>query len=94
MQIGAVVREAGPGETVVKPRGVAHAMWHAGDDPVRFFELITPGAFARYFDELEALLGVPGEPDLAALGELAGRYGLAMDVASIPRLMAEHRLAG
>ena len=94
VQIGDTVLEAGPGETVVKPRGVAHAVWNAGDEPARFLELITPGAFAGYFAELEPLLGGPGEPDVAALGALAGRYALAMDVASIHRLMAEHRLAG
>ena len=29
--IGDEVVEAGPGELVVKPRGIPHAFWHAGD---------------------------------------------------------------
>ena len=91
VQIGDRTLEAGPGETIVKPRGVAHAFWNAGDEPVRFLELITPGAFVSYFDELEPLLA-GGQPDPDALGDLAARYRLAMDVASVPRLMAEHEL--
>src|SRR6059058_5229647 len=34
VQIGDDVLEAGPGDTVVKPRGVAHAFWNPGDEPV------------------------------------------------------------
>src|SRR5947208_16838558 len=40
--IGDDVVEAGPGELVVKPRGIPHAFWNAGDETVRFLELISP----------------------------------------------------
>src|SRR3954471_17529637 len=36
VQIGNDVFEAGPGDTVVKPRGVAHALWNAGERARRF----------------------------------------------------------
>src|SRR4051794_29296893 len=36
VQIGDDVLEAGPGDTVVKPRGIAHAFWNPGDESVRF----------------------------------------------------------
>ena len=42
-QIGDQVVEAGPGELVVKPRGIPHAFWNAGDQDVRLLELISPG---------------------------------------------------
>src|SRR3954462_2731415 len=42
-QVGDEVVEAGPGELVVKPRGIAHAFWNPGDEPTRVLELISPG---------------------------------------------------
>jgi quercetin dioxygenase-like cupin family protein len=93
VQIGDDVLEAGPGDTVVKPRGIAHAFWNPGDEPVRFLEVITPAGFEGYFAELEPILGVPGPPDVAALGAVVARYALAMDMDSVPRLIAEHGLA-
>ena len=92
VQIGDEVIEAGPGDTVVKPRGVAHAFWNPGDEPLRFLELITPPGFEGYFADLEPVLAVPGPPDFAALGALVARYGLTMDMDSMPRLIAEHGL--
>ena len=92
VQIGDEVLAAGPGDTVVKPRGVAHAFWNPGDEPVRFLELITPPGFEHYFADLEPILEAQGAPDLAALGGLTARYGLTMDMDSMPRLIAEHGL--
>ena len=92
VQIGDTVHEAGPGDTVVKPRGVAHAFWNPGDEPVRFLELITPAGFEGYFAELEPILAAGGPPDIPALMALQARYSLSMDMASMPRLIAEHGL--
>src|SRR3954471_6611308 len=89
VQIGDEVLEAVPGDTVFKPRGVPHAFWNAGEETVRFLELITPAGFEAYFTELEPLLGGPGAPDLEALGSVVARYGLSMDRASMPPLRAE-----
>ena len=85
---------AAPGDTVVKPRGIAHAFWNPGDEPVRFLELITPPGFESCFADLEPILDVQGPPDLAALGAVMARYGLSMDMDSMPRLIAEHGLDG
>jgi hypothetical protein len=52
---------------VVKPRGIAHAFWNPGTEPVRFLELITPAGFEEYFAELEPILGAAGPPDVPAL---------------------------
>src|SRR3954466_5940146 len=74
VQIGDDVLEAGPGETVVKPRGIAHAFWNPGDEPVRFAELIPPPGFGGSSADLEPILSVPGPPDFAALGAVMARY--------------------
>ena len=92
VQIGDEVLEAGPGDTVVKPRGIPHAFWNPGDEPVRFLELITPTGFEHYFAEIAPLLATDGPPDVGALGAVMQRYALSMDMDSIGRLVAEHGL--
>src|SRR6476646_127673 len=42
-QIGDEVVEAGPGELVVKRRGIPHAFWSASDEATVLLELISPG---------------------------------------------------
>ncbi len=79
------------GDFVFKPRGQWHTFWNAGDAPCRILEIISPGSFEHFFDELgDAMSG--GEFDPAGLGELGARYGLEFDPESVPRLCAEHGL--
>jgi mannose-6-phosphate isomerase-like protein (cupin superfamily) len=92
VQQGERVETVATGGTVVKPRGVFHAFWNPGSIPVRFLEVIAPGAFADYFRELAPLLERAGPPDLAALGALAGRYGVEFDFASLAALLRRHGL--
>ena len=88
-QLGDEVVEAGPGELVRKPRGQEHAFWNAGDEPLRFLELISPGRFANYFRELAPPLAAG---DHAAVQEIAARYELEIDFATIPALAERHGL--
>jgi quercetin dioxygenase-like cupin family protein len=92
VQIGDEVLHASPGDTVVKPRGIAHAFWNPGDEPVRFLEVITPAGFEDYFADVEPLLSGPGAPDAEALAAVMARYALEMDMGSVPRLVAAHGL--
>jgi mannose-6-phosphate isomerase-like protein (cupin superfamily) len=41
-QVGDEIVEAGPRAVVTKPRGIPHAFWNAGEETVRFVEVITP----------------------------------------------------
>ena len=84
--VGDEVVEAGPDETVTKPRGIPHAFWNAGDEEVRLLELISPGGFDRYFADLAPLLGGEGPPDFEALAGVQARYRLTMDFDSIETL--------
>jgi mannose-6-phosphate isomerase-like protein (cupin superfamily) len=92
LEVGEQVLLARPGDLVLKPRGVPHAFWNPADEPARMLEVVTPGGFETYFEEIGEILAAP-QPDLAALGELAARYGLQMDLASVPRLVGEHGLS-
>jgi quercetin dioxygenase-like cupin family protein len=92
VQIGDEVLEAGPGDTVRKPRGIPHAFWNPGDETVRFVELITPPGFEHYFADVAPLLDGSRWPDLDELAATCARYGLEMDFGSMERLIAEHGL--
>ena len=91
-QVGAQTVLAGPGDVLVKPRGVPHAFWNPADRPARLLEIISPAGFEGYFAGLGEIFAGQGPPDPGRLAELAEQYGLDLDRASIPRLAAAHGL--
>lgn len=93
VEIGGETWAAGPGDLLLKPRGVPHAFWNATDAPARLLEVITPGGFEAYFARLAEVLRAGPEPDMFALAAVATDYDLDMDPASIPRLVQTHGLA-
>ena len=84
--LGDEVVIAGPGDLLFKPRNQWHTFWNAGDEPCRILEIISPGGFEHYFDELGALLQKP-DFSLEQIGELATRYGLEVQPETIPDLL-------
>ena len=83
--LGDDVVEAGPGDLVYKPRGQWHTFWNAGDEPARILEIIAPGGFEDFFDELVDAGGVANiDPEI--LGALCERYGLEMQPDTVPGL--------
>ena len=90
-QLGDELVHAEAGELAFKPRGQWHTFWNVGDGPCRVLEIISPGGFEHFFDELAVAMATPDfEPSM--LGELGARYGLEFDPESVPRLCAEHGL--
>jgi mannose-6-phosphate isomerase-like protein (cupin superfamily) len=73
------------GDLVYKPRDQWHTFWNAGDEPCRILEIIAPGGFEDFFDELVDA-GLKGAPDPEWLAAQAARYGLDMDLESVPAL--------
>jgi quercetin dioxygenase-like cupin family protein len=92
VQVGDEVVVGKPGDLILKPRGIWHAFWNAGDTPARLLEIISPAGFERYFAELAPLFEADGGPDFEAIARLQARYGITMDPTSIQRLSAEHGL--
>ena len=88
-QVGDAVLEAGSGELIAKPRGIPHAFWNAGAEPVRFLELIVPGGFEEYFFELA---GPINARDLKAMQEIRERYRLSVRPESAPELLERYHL--
>jgi len=95
VQIGKEVLVAQPEDLVFKPRGVPHAFWNASDEPARALEIISPAGFERYFAELAPLFppANQGPLDEEAVGAVREKYGLEMDMGSIPVLAERHGLA-
>jgi mannose-6-phosphate isomerase-like protein (cupin superfamily) len=89
--LGNDVIYADAGDLAFKPRNQWHTFWNPDDAPCRILEIICPGGFERFFDELADVMAAP---DFAPpqIGELGARYGLEFDPESVPRLCAEHGL--
>jgi len=90
-QLGDDVVFAETGDFAFKPREQWHTFWNAGDEPCRILEIISPGGFEHFFDELGTLMEAQ-DSDPAQLGELGARYGLEFQPDSVPRLCQEHGL--
>ncbi len=89
--LGDEVVYAEVGDLAFKPRDQWHTFWNAGDEPCRILEIISPGGFEHFFDELGTMREGP-DFDPAQLGELGARYGLEFQPESVPQLCEEHGL--
>ncbi len=83
---------AEPGTWVFKPRGVEHTFWNLGPKQARLIEIITPGAFAHYFEELAAIRDAGRPPDQVRLAELRRKYGLSFSMEWVLALKAKYGL--
>jgi mannose-6-phosphate isomerase-like protein (cupin superfamily) len=94
-KMGAVLGEdvvyGEPGDLIFKPRGQWHAFWNAIDGPTRILEVISPGGFEGYFEELGEVFAA-GPPDPEKIAAVAAKYQLEIQPESIPRLIEEHGL--
>jgi mannose-6-phosphate isomerase-like protein (cupin superfamily) len=89
--LGDEVVYAEAGDFVFKPREQWHTFWNPTDEPTRILEIIAPGGFEHFFDELAALQERPDfEPPMVA--EVAAHYGLEFDMEGTVRIAAEHEL--
>ena len=83
--LGDDVVYAEAGDTVFKPREQWHTFWNAGDTPCRILEIIAPGGFEHFFDELGALVAAGG-PEPEQFGELGERYGIEFQPETVAEL--------
>ncbi|MGI8451196.1 MAG: cupin domain-containing protein [Streptosporangiaceae bacterium] len=71
-QLGDDLVYAEAGDLVFKPRDQWHTFWNADDTDCRLLEIISPGGFEHYFDELVAGFISPDEQQ--------ERYGTETDL--------------
>ena len=86
------VQTAKPGEYIVKPRGIFHTFWNAGNERIRFIEVITPGNFEYYFAELAPFLANDRPPQLDKVRETGMKYGLIVDPNAAAGIIKEYGL--
>jgi quercetin dioxygenase-like cupin family protein len=77
VRIADQVLEVDTGSYLVKPRGTPHAMWNAGDTPVKVIEMVTPAGLETYFEELRTVL-TEYRCDAPRYYDLAQRYGITI----------------
>ena len=80
-----------PGDFIFKPRNQWHTFWNAGENPCRILEIISPGGFEHYFDELAETMARP-DFNPGMVPEIAARYALDVDPEGTARVCAEHGL--
>ncbi len=75
MRVGEKTFTASAGTSVFLPKGSAHTFRNSSDQPARSIALLTPAGLEGFFREVEDLLS-KGEPDMASVLSVAGKYGL------------------
>ena len=91
VRIGDREFEAGPGSYILKPRNVPHTFWNASREPARLIEIIVPGGFEKFFEELGEQ-AQHGPPDEGKRMELTDRYGVKNFMDWVPELTRKHGL--
>jgi len=90
--VGGRVSVVSAGAYAIKPRGIPHAIWNAGNGPARVMEIHSPGGFERYYDELGTLLvaSMPDDERDRAMEEMRARYGLVAHFDRVPEYVARY----
>ncbi len=94
-QLGEDVVFARPGSLVFKPRNQWHTFWNAGSEQCRILEIITPGGFEHFFEELGermAEINAPNPGVVLGNSDLPVRYAIEFQPESVMRLCQEHHL--
>jgi quercetin dioxygenase-like cupin family protein len=93
-QVGALLGDeeftAQVGDFICKPRGQWHTFWNASDIPARVLEIIAPAGLEELFRSFGALVG---QPEPAAMAEMAARYGCQLDFDRTFPIVQRHGLA-
>jgi mannose-6-phosphate isomerase-like protein (cupin superfamily) len=90
--LGDDVVYAEAGDFAFKPRDQWHTFWNAGDEPCRILEIISPGGFEHFFEELAAALDGDGPPDPAVIAAIGERYGHYFQFETVPEICARYGL--
>ena len=76
-RIGDEILLAGPGEYILKPRGIPHTFWNPTDKLARLVEIISPAGFEKFFAEAGELFA-KGPPEIEQVKALAARYNTTL----------------
>ena len=86
------IKIAVAGEYIVKPRGIFHTFWNAGDKGIRFIEVITPGNFEYYFAEIAPFLLAGQPPQMDKIRQTVAKYGLVIEPHAAEEIILKYGL--
>jgi len=84
--------QAQPGSYVFAPRGIPHTIWNGGIRSHKVLDMIMPGGFEKYFEEMAAAMNPGRAPDMAQILAIHHRYGLTSVMEWVPQLTAKYHL--
>lgn len=91
VELGDDIYTAPVGAVVWRPRGQRHALWNSADQPVRYFEVITPGTnFEAFSHEVGRLLSAGA--DQKQIPEVARAHGIEFDMRHAAELIGRFKL--
>ena len=82
--IDGVVRDLGPGDCAVTPKGAVHGFSNPFAEVVRTLTVLTPDIGADYFREVGAVVNAGGPPDRARMLAVMARHGLRPALGATP----------
>lgn len=91
-QLGDEVTYAKPGTLIAKPRGIWHAFWNESSSPARILEIIAPGGFEHYFEEMVELFANSQAQAEETRLRLAEKYHIDYDWSRVQELAHKHGL--
>jgi len=91
-QLGEKVLYGAPGMLIAKPSGILHAFWNQSAAPARILEIISPGGFERFFEELAELFADGHVPEIEPRIMLGKKYNLEFDRNLTAELVRKYHL--
>src|SRR5438552_7703025 len=83
---------AGPGDYILKPRGIPHTFWNPTDKVARLVEIISPAGFEKFFAEAGELFKNT-RPDPAKIQALSSKYHASLGWDEwVPELTKKYKL--
>src|SRR2546430_4514106 len=72
-RIGDEILLAGPGDYILKSRGIPHTFWNPTDRVARLVEIISPAGVAKIFSQTGEIF-TPGPPEDGRVGTPPAKY--------------------
>jgi quercetin dioxygenase-like cupin family protein len=91
-QLGEKVTYGTPGALIAKPRGIWHTFWNQSASPARVLEIISPGGFERFFEEVAEAIADGRMADTEVRLMLAEKYNVEFDPGRVPELVRKYNL--
>ncbi len=91
-RIGDEILLAGPGDYILKPRGIPHTFWNPTNKLARIVEIISPAGFEKFFAEAGKLFQKT-RPEFDQMKILAAKYNTTLGWDEwVPQLTKKYKL--